>query len=236
MTLPNHIDDREMQKFHDVSAGVTAVKTVGSDGADLAKSSLLPSVLGQATMANSLAAVVASNQSDVPVKLWGNTATISPRKTFSASSGAFTVDSSPTDIFEIYGSASKTIYVTKVVVSGNQTSASSSDVLILLRSTANSGGTSSTLTNVPHVSGDTATAVVKSYTLNPTTGTLIGNIHYEKMFIPAATGPCTPLVWQANNFCKPVALTSETMGLCVNFGAVTRSGNSVCVSVEWFEI
>lgn len=235
MTLPTHIDDREMQKFHDVSAGVTAVKTVGSDGTDLAKSSLLPTALGQTTMAASLAAVVASNQSDVPVKLWGNTAAISPRKTFSAAAN-FAPDASPTDIFEIYGSASKTIYVTKVVVSGTQNTAGTADMLLLLRSTANSGGTSSTLTNTPHVAGDTATAVVKSYTLNPTTGTLIGNIHYEKLYMPTTTGPCLPLIWQANNFCKPVALTSAAMGLCVNFAGVSRTGNSVCVAVEWFEI
>ena len=55
----------------------------------------------------------------------------------------------PTDIAILPGSASKTILVTKVIVSGTKTTAGLVDVLLIKRSTANSGGTSAAMTAVP---------------------------------------------------------------------------------------
>lgn len=243
MTLPTNINDREMAKFHDVSDGVTAVKVTGSDGSALASEttlaaiqSSLPSTLGQKTMAQSLSTVIASNQSDVPVKVWGNTAAISPRKTFSASAN-FSPASPGSDVFTVYGPSSGAIYITKLTVSGTQTTGANADILLFRRSTQNSGGVFSTITSVPHVAGDTTTAVVKAYTTNPSpVGTFVGTVHQEKVFTPAPGNPGGILVWTANDYCKPIILNSPNYGFCVNFNGITRTGNVYCITVEFFQI
>src|SRR5689334_4986236 len=82
---------------------------------------------------------------------------------------------SATDIFTITGSASKTIRVVEIALIGTQTTAGVVGIQLVKRSTANSAGTSSAPTVVPHDSASAAgTATVLAYTANPTTGNLVG--------------------------------------------------------------
>ncbi len=104
--------------------------------------------------------------------------------TYSASVNGFTLAATPTDIFNIIGSATKTIRVTKIRLTGTTTSGSPISVSVMLtkRSTANTGGTRATAINVPHDSTSAAgTANVGNYTANPTAlGTLVGNIRSHR--------------------------------------------------------
>lgn len=242
MTLPTQIDDLEKQKFYDVADGSTAVKSVNSSGGELATettlaaaSAKLPATLGQKAMAASMSVAVASNQSDVPVNFYGATAVEPPRKTFSAAA-TFTAADSPTDIFTIYGPSSGTVYITKIVFHGTQSSNGLANVYILRRSTAASGGTPVTVTPVPHKTGDATTATVTYYTANPTVGTLVGNIYAERNFMGVTTTYSYPLKWEADFFSKPIALASASEGVAINLDASTRSGNVVTCYVEFIQI
>jgi hypothetical protein len=147
---------------------------------------------------------------------------------------------SATDIFCINGSASKTIYISHVNLTGSATSATKVNVKILKRSTADSGGTSTTLTNVPSDSQIPAgTAVVKAYTANPTVGTLVGEYYSEHAIFPAEASPnntATPIhLTFGCNGAKLMTLRGTNESLCININGETVTGGVAHVGVRWIE-
>lgn len=161
-------------------------------------------------------------------------------KGYSAVASAFAPASSATDIFTISGSASKTIRIHKIDVTGTTTSGSPIKITICLqkRSTANTGGTSVTRTNVPHDSSNAAaTAEVKSYTANPTLGTLVGNVRCVTTSFQASGITDTVLMWEfADDGGQPIILRGVNESLVVNFNGTTVTGGVVSISVEWSEV
>lgn len=174
---------------------------------------------------------------------WSVTGTITAapadglRVTYSAAVVNASIALLATDIFTITGSASKTIRVTNIGITTTGGGVVS-NVILLKRSTANSGGTSTTLTNVPHDSADTAaTATVRSYTANPTTGTLVGNIRSIKINSPlvsAITAPSDP-EWLFGTRGKAIVLRGTGEVLSINLAGVTISGAAFSIYVEWTE-
>ncbi len=170
------------------------------------------------------------------VPLDGQKATYSATNTFVAAA-------TPTDIFTINGSATKTIRILRVGLSATQTTSSEINVTLLKRSAANTGGTSSTLTAVPYDStNNAATASVKSYTANPTAlGSLVGNLQNIKFSVPVvaiggnASAQTELIVSFGDRPGQALILrgTSETFAL--NLNSTTVSGNSFSVWIEWTE-
>lgn len=145
-----------------------------------------------------------------------------------------------TDIFSITGSATKTIAIVSLTISGIATAATVSTVNIIKRSTANTGGTPTTITNVPSDSTNAAaTATVVSYAGVPTTGTPVGNIRTIKIFLPPPTGgnantPSMPIIGP-QSFSQPVVLRGTGQVLSLNLAGVTIAGAVLACSVEWIE-
>ena len=167
-----------------------------------------------------------------------------PSATYSASVNALTIALLATDIFTITGSATKTVKIRSIHISGVQTSASYQDILILKRSTANTAGTSVTQTNIPYDSTDAAaTAVVRSYTANPTLGTLVGRMANKKFYMPIAIpgnngqfGPDNYVEFNyGGNFDKEVVLRGTSEVLAVNFNGVTAAGSNMNINIIWTE-
>jgi hypothetical protein len=161
------------------------------------------------------------------------------KTTYRASFTGLSPVSSATDVITISGNATKIVRPRRIELSGVATSAAVVDAQLLIRSTANSGGTSSTPTVVALDSSDPAgTAVVTTYTANPTTlGTLVGQIGSIKL--PLAASPGTPplvAVDFGTRNCRPVTLRGAAQLLCVNFNAETvGAGGSLNGMVEWTE-
>ena len=162
------------------------------------------------------------------------------KATYRASTTALASASSATDIFTITGSASKTIRITRLEISGQQTTAAAAQVIVLVRSTANSGGTASTLTAVPHDSNSpAATAVVKAYTANPTTGNLVANIYAGYVFL-AAPGTATVgsdkvVLDYGNRPGQAIVLRGTSQVLAVNLNGATVTGGAFDINVEFTE-
>src|SRR5947209_15765629 len=79
------------------------------------------------------------------------------KATYAASVQGLAVAASATDVFEIKGSGTKTIRVNRVRVSGIKTTAGADvDIVTLIRSTANTAGTSTAPTAVPYDSTSAA--------------------------------------------------------------------------------
>lgn len=157
---------------------------------------------------------------------------------FYAASYTFTAAAAATDVFTIAGSSTKKITVWHASVTGTQTTASNVAVSILKRSTANSGGTSAAVTMVPIDSAFPApTATVLAYTANPTTGTLVGTLQNDIVYIPDAT---TPKAAESRGFITPAGIPVAMLNgagesLCINLNGATIGGNSLCAHIIWSE-
>lgn len=151
---------------------------------------------------------------------------------------------STTDFWCIQGSGTKTVFITSITVTGQAASSSTSARLnLVIRSTANTGGTSSSITAVPLDSNNAnATAAVFVYTVNPASlGTLVGVIRsYEGVQIGTATniipGPQQGFneQWGTIRGIQPITLRGTAQEACLNLNAQTSWTNAQ-VNVEWYE-
>lgn len=163
------------------------------------------------------------------------------RATYSAAVLGLLSAATATDIFTIAGSATRRVRVMRIEVSSLRTTAGISDVQLVRRSTANTGGTSAARVASPHGSNDpAATATVLSYTANPTTlGTLVAAIRASKIFAPAATSIAQPsiVVWTfgEERGAKNVELIGTSELLAVNLNGATVTGGNWNLSIEWTE-
>jgi hypothetical protein len=162
------------------------------------------------------------------------------KNTYRASITALASAASATDIFTLTGSASKTIRVTRLEISGQQTTAAAAQVIVLVRSTANTGGTSTNPTAVPHDSNSpAASATINAYTANPTTGSLVGNIYAGYVFLAApgtATVGSDKVVFDyGNRPAQAIVLRGTGQVLAVNLNGVTVTGGAFDINVEWSE-
>lgn len=147
-----------------------------------------------------------------------------------------------TDLFTITGSATKTVRVTRIELSGTiATAAMYLDVQGIIRSTANATGTSTSPTVVPLDSNDPAgTAVVRAYTANPgTLGTAVGTITSDKVLLPLTGTPIATqrLVYDfGNRPAKAVVLRGATQVFALNLNAATiANATSIDCAIEWSE-
>ena len=157
--------------------------------------------------------------------------------TYSAAA-TFAAAASATDIFTITGSATKTIYIRRIRVQATQTIGAVRDILLIKRSAANTGGTSTTPTLVPHDSVySAATAVVRAYTANPSgLGAAVGDVRRDKIWIPSTAVAPEENTWEfAPSFTQPLVLRGTSQMLCVNLNGVSSGGNSFAISVELVE-
>lgn len=143
------------------------------------------------------------------------------------------------DIFTLDASASKTVRLlqAQVVCTGT---AASVPVSLVRRSTLDSAGTAQVLTITPNDSTDAAaTAVAKTWTANPTAGTLTGALRSTTMSVnaAAAVNPPTAAGWSFGiNLDKAMLLAKgTTQELALNFNGTTITSGLCTVTAEWSE-
>ena len=175
-----------------------------------------------------------SRGSQIVTLLDGSRATYSAAVTFAAPNAS-------TDVFQITGSATKTVRVLRFWISGTQTTSGVASFSLVTRSVRNTGGTSAAVTLSSYDSNSPAsTASVFAYTANATAlGTQTGTISVFKKLIPPTTfanSNYDPLVFDFGN--RPgqaIVLRGTAQTLSLNLGGATLSGNSLSIVVEWTE-
>lgn len=152
-----------------------------------------------------------------------------------------------TAFFVISGSASVTRRVRKIRVSGSTlTTLAVGSVVASKRSTAQSGGTATTLTRVPVDSAFPAAqtdGLVQVYTGAPTDGTLVGTLACRRQVWKSATvvdgAPFADMEFDFDNKGDDGRLGIPLHGLAqsvtVSFGADPASAVTLAVEVEWTE-
>ena len=166
-----------------------------------------------------------------------NTSVDGFKSTYSCSVLTLAPTTLATDIFTITGSATKTIRINRITLSGTQTTASVANIILTKRSTANTAGTSAAQTAVPHNSTNpAATATVLAYTANPTLGTFVGNLVTKKLFISTTTGtPDEFKVEFGTRNSQAIVLNGTSQVIAINLGGVTLAGASLNITIEWTE-
>lgn len=165
----------------------------------------------------------------------------SAKKTYSAAIQAFATAGSATDVFTITAGATRVVRITRIAFSATTNANYIFSVLLIKRSTANTGGTSTSLTAVPHDSTDAAAdATVKYYTANPAgLGTAVGTIRAAQFISNnQTTNPltCQVLEWTfGDGPSKGIVLRGTTESLNVNLALATLATGAVSIEVEWTE-
>lgn len=231
--LTNTQGSTPVEVVNETSGNTLAINSDGGINENLAKVGGTAIALGQTTMSASVPVVMASNQTAIPVTTEGQ------KTSYSAAAVGIVVAAAATDVFTIIGSATKTIRVTRIVASMSTTAGSgiAENASLVKRSTADTGGTSTTPTVVPHDSNNAAgTAVVRSYTANPTLGTAVGTIRVVRSAATTAGTTIQEIVWEfGTRPAQAIVLRGVDQQLCINLGGVTITGPVADFSVEWTE-
>lgn len=183
----------------------------------------------------------ASTTTPLPV---GTTPGVANRATYIAWSTAYAAYATPTDLFCIWGSSTKTVYISNMGMGINTTAAAVQNFTVIKRITANSGGTPTNLTATLNDSTSAAaTAVATIYGAAPTTGNSGGTIRVQPVVSSAPTS--APAVVSLSQtvapgsvaLAQPITLRGTGEGVCWNYGgAALTAGFSAYVFAEWEEI
>ena len=164
------------------------------------------------------------------------------KATYSASVSGLASVASATDIFTLTGSATKTIRVTHLEVSGVATTILETSVRVLIRTTADTGGTNAAATAFPHdQNSPAATASALSYTANPTINDGTNRLVRSQKVLFNLAAPTTAsessrmVLDYGNRPSQAIVLRGAAQQLAVNLNGVTVAGPSIDISIEWTE-
>lgn len=154
-----------------------------------------------------------------------------------AASASF-AGSSTTDNAVLPGNASNTVLVTRVIVSCTQTTAGNVTLSLIKRSTADTSGTSSSMTAVADDSTfSAASSAPLSYTgTGPTAGTAVGNVDTYQLGCMATSTASPNDIYILDRRLKPIVLRGTAQELAVNFGNAAITGGNLTVTFEWEEV
>ncbi len=163
------------------------------------------------------------------------------RATYSAAISQLAVVSGATDFFCVTGSASHTIIIKRMRYSAISGSTTQMPMLFIKRSSVDTGGTPTTLTNVPNDSTNAAaTATITAYTANPTLGTTVGNLRAISYTAVAANSNSLSIDTREFQFGieedQGIVIRGTAEQACLNLAATVISGLKMDVSVEWREV
>ncbi|CAB4182792.1 hypothetical protein UFOVP1090_32 [uncultured Caudovirales phage] len=222
-----------------VTPGTAATNLGKAEDAVAASGDVGVAVLGVRRDVLTTSASAAADYSEVTVNRFGAAYTAGFRtsaRTYSAT-GNVTVAATATDIAAIFGNATTAVAVTKIRLTGIQTTTGTVDVLAIVRSTANSGGTSSGMSVTKHEQADGANnSTPITYTANPTPGTSAGIM--RRFYLPvsaAASGLSADYTCEFGDNGKPIILSGTAQGLVINLNGITVTGGVFNVVIEWYE-
>ena len=158
--------------------------------------------------------------------------------TYRAAVGAVAPGATPADFLIITGSASKTVRVKSIHLSGQATASGQMAFTLIRRSSAASGGTPNAVTIAKHDTTDSAaTASVTYYTAANTPGTGAGVLYAGRHNFAISSAIQTPTVVDfATRGDKAIVLRGTGDSLAVSYGGGALIGGGVIdFAVEWEE-
>jgi len=191
---------------------------------------------------------VASAQAINVVPQVGVISAILKKASYSAVALALPPAASATDIACIAGSATKTINIHKIVISGSAGTLVTAPFTLVRRASLDTGGTAATTTanwantiSKRDTTDPAASATLISYSANPTINDASPTyIASAELTLPVTSaGTVTrPLIWDFDtpfSFVKGVVLRGASQQACINLNAVSVSSGLLHVAIDWTE-
>ena len=140
-----------------------------------------------------------------------------------------------TDIWELRAGTGVRVCLIDLIVSGIATAAGASVLQLVSRSTQDTGGTSADVVPKPIIPGAPAcVSVIRSYTANPSVGTLVATYWSGRLILPTALAASAVLATQTvSSFAKPWIRAGQSFSL--NLAGVTIAGGSLDISCAFAE-
>lgn len=163
------------------------------------------------------------------------------KTTYSASVLKLAVATGANVIWTLTGSATKTIRVTRIEISGTcATTAKDINFFIAKYSTAATGGTAGTAPTIaPHDSSSSAaTAAIAVYTADPTAGTSVGNIRTGNLFMAVTAGTTSTGLYVADFGTRPaqsLVLRGATQQIGISLNGENTATSVIDIFVEFTE-
>lgn len=173
-----------------------------------------------------------------------------PKATYSAGFIGLASAASATDVVCLKGSASKTVKLTSITLSGTAAALQTLPITLVRRASADTGGTPASTTANPanniakrDTTQATATAVPISYTANPTINdsspSYLDSASYTVNISGTTAAANVPLVFDYGkdiaNLNAPPTLRGVAQQVCLNFNATTINTPVLNGSITWTE-
>lgn len=161
--------------------------------------------------------------------------------TYAAAKTGLVVASAATDIAVLSGNATNTVVVTRITMSCTQTTAGIIDVQLIIRTTADTGGTStgSPTTFKLDQNNPANQSSVLTYTANPNVNDGTSRIidsYKLAVLAPAATSPEDLYVWVPSiTLGQSIILRGTAQQAALNLNGQTVSGSSCNIRYQWIE-
>lgn len=159
---------------------------------------------------------------------------------YSAASGPFQVVASPTDVFQLAGSSTKTIKVHQAAVSLVNSPSGRYNFAWYFRTSADTTGDNSIVAGRYDQNDAAATAAANFFIANPgSLGTQAGgSLRNDVVNVASGSSVQLPLAWTFGRppFAKPVVLRGAAQCLCLNMSSSVGAAMPIInVTVEWTE-
>jgi hypothetical protein len=179
---------------------------------------------------------------------WNVSVLDSWKSTYTASVTNYIPYANATDVVCISGSATKTIRIYRVHISGTANPANTTntnyDIFLIKRSTLNTGDTPTAVAPIPHDSANpAATATVTRYSSLPVLGTAAGTVRQESLFVstgskggdnPVQPGSFVDMEFATHPNLQPIVLRGVNESLCLNFNGISILAN-LEIDIMWTE-
>lgn len=165
--------------------------------------------------------------------------------TFAASTSGFAIASNGTDVACLTGSATKTVRVQQVRLSGTAGTQIIIPAILVRRVTVDSAGTAVTMTPFAMDTNNVASTVsaVAYYTGNPTINdTAPQTIDVASWLLGTTAGvnglvaPFTLFDWTERNFMQAPIIRGTSQQLCINVNTTSPSASLANISFKWTEL
>jgi len=161
------------------------------------------------------------------------------KATYSAAVAAYGGYASATDLSCLVNSTTKIGRLSRVGVSGRATAAFAFDVLLVKRSTLNTGGTPTTVTNGAHDSVDAASSLtVVTYAATPTLGNTVATYRAQQtILIPSGTAAAyNPVEFLFGVQNDRMGVLRQNQAWCLNAnGTSSPAGQALNIEWKWTE-
>jgi len=153
-----------------------------------------------------------------------------------SSSAVIVIASSTTDFACLPGNSSNITLLYEARLTGIQTTAGVNAIFLVKRSTANSGSSNAMTATKDDINYPAAQSIPVNYTVNPTTGTLAGNLDVAEIGFMASSTTSPNDIYIANLRSKPIVLRSSSDEVCFNLNGATVAGGSMVPTFKWYEV